>query len=78
MRDKTCPDCGDELATLPWGQGTVWQCVDHGVKEWFFDPDAEPAPARAFGDLAAAVRAVARAEAHAAAPRRPEADFRRR
>lgn len=41
MRDKLCPVCGDDLASLPWGKGTVWQCTDHGVKEWYFEADLD-------------------------------------
>lgn len=69
MRDKTCPVCGDELATMPWGKGLVWQCSDHGVKEWYFDADP--------GD-AWAERAARGLDAGLDAMRPREPDFRRR
>lgn len=69
MRDKSCPVCGDDLASLPWGKGTVWQCIDHGVKEWYFDTEPDDLPA---------ARSLPAFEAAVGDLRVRETDFRRR
>lgn len=71
MRDKLCPVCGDDLASLPWGKGTVWQCTDHGVKEWYFDSEPED-------DLLVGRSLPAMSFDHAMGELRGSVEFRRR
>lgn len=37
--DKVCSVCGGDLGSFAWGSGTVWQCAEHGVREWYFEHD---------------------------------------
>ncbi|MGQ0535002.1 MAG: hypothetical protein ACT4PT_02905 [Methanobacteriota archaeon] len=36
MRPKQCPLCGRNLCDFECGNGVVWQCAVHGVRDWSF------------------------------------------
>lgn len=38
--DKRCRVCGDALEPTEMGDGCVWSCTTHGVKEWHFGAGA--------------------------------------
>ena len=65
MLDKRCGLCGDEMACLDCGGGSVWSCAQHGVRDWLFAGQGAGAPprAQAKGLSEAALQAAARTAA---------------
>jgi hypothetical protein len=54
--DKRCRICGDALEQTEMGDGCVWSCTTHGVRDWNFGGGAHWTPSQAQGAFARAPR----------------------
>jgi hypothetical protein len=45
LAGKVCSTCGDELVDVEAAGGTIYECAEHGVKDWIFEPKREASDA---------------------------------